>query len=130
MEKLTTEGLEEMKRQGIWVAFSSGVREGFYFFFLPRVGVRHWTQALPPKSEAQRNHRAVYLHFLFWLLYCFSLSFFSLGDLEGGSTGVGVMEVGGGCGDALLLAPNMTGLNSHLGGLCSCLFSEQWSRKS
>jgi len=55
---------------------------------------------------------------------------FSLGDLEGGSAGVGVMGVRCRCGDAFLLAPNVTILNGHLGDLCSCLFSEQWSRKS
>jgi len=32
LEELTGEGLEKMKRQGIWVASSSGIQEGFYFF--------------------------------------------------------------------------------------------------
>lgn len=38
---------------------------------------------------------------------------------EGGSEGVGVaVDVRCRCGDALLLAPNMAILNSHLGDLC------------
>ena len=104
--------------------------EGFIFFVLTGVEVTDWTQLLPLESEAQRDHRAVYLHFLFWLDSLLFSIIFSLGDLEGGSTGVGVMEVRCRCGDALRLAPNMTTLNSHLGDLRSCLFSEQWSKKS
>lgn len=55
--------------------FFSGIWEGFIFFVLTRVEVRDWTQVLPLKSEAQGDHRAVYLYFLFWLLRCFPPSF-------------------------------------------------------
>lgn len=116
--KLTGEGLEEMKRPEIWVAFFLEYGKGCFclFFFLTGVEVGDW-------RVAQRDCRAVYLHFLIWLLRCFSLAIiFSLGDPEGESARVGVMEVRCRCGDALLLASNVTILNNHLGDLCSWLF--------
>lgn len=59
----------------------------------------------------------------------FSLIIFSLGDQEGGRAGMSVIEVRCKRGGALLLAPNMPILNSHLGDLCSWLFLKTVEQK-
>lgn len=127
--QVTVERSEEMKRPGIWVAFSSGIWEGLFLFVCFSFSQELRLETGPEYFLSMRHRGTAELSVSIFSFGCFT-AFLSLSfshwetRREGVLASVGVMEVKCRCGDVLLLAPNMTILNSHLGDLCKLAFSQ------
>lgn len=130
MMELTVERFEEMKRPGIWVAFSSGIQEGLFlsvcFSFSQELRLEPGPECFLPRVRHRGTAELSVSIFSFCCFTAFlSLSFYHWKTRrEGVLASVGVMEVKCRGGDVLLLAPNLTILNSHLGDLCKLAFSQ------
>lgn len=128
--ELAVEMFQEMKRPGMWVVFSPGIQEGLFLFvcfsFSQELRLETGPECFLPRVRHRGTAELSVSIFSFGCFTAFLSLSFSHWETrrEGGLASVGVMEVKCRCGDVLLLVPNMTILNSHLGDLCKLAFSQ------